>query len=38
MNTRHKITGLLGSPENAIEWNQKFREDQRKFKESKSSE
>lgn len=35
MNTRRRITGELGKPEDAVEWVQNYREEQRKFKESK---
>ena len=38
MNTRRRITGELGKPEDAVEWVQNYREEQRKLKESKSAE
>lgn len=38
MNTRRRITGVLGNPEDAVEWVMNFREEQRKLKESKPSE
>lgn len=38
MNTRRRVTGELGKPEDAVEWVTKFREEQRKLKESKPSE
>lgn len=38
MNTRRKITGELGKPEEAVKWVTNFREEQRKLKASKPSE
>ena len=38
MNTRRRVTGVLGNPEDAVEWVMNFREEQRKLKESKPSE
>lgn len=37
MNTRRKVTGQLGKPEEAVEWVQNYREEQRKLKEAKLS-
>ena len=38
MNTRRKITGELGKPEDAEEWLKNYMDEKRKLKESKSAE
>ena len=38
MNTRRKITGELGKPEDAEEWLKNYMDEKRKLKESKSAQ